>query len=100
MSRQDARRFVVAYDIADDARRTRMAHVLERFGDRVQYSVFVVDLGAARLARMKAEVLAVMRTDQDSLLFCDLGPADGVEAGRFTYLGRTRPTTPRHTFIV
>lgn len=100
MSRQDARRFVVAYDVADDARRTRMAHVLERYGDRVQYSVFVIDLGAARLVRMRAEVVAVMKTEEDSVLLCDLGLADGVEAGRFTYLGRTRATTSRDTFIV
>lgn len=100
MSRQDARRFVVAYDVADDARRTRMSHLLERFGDRVQYSVFVVDIGAARLARMKAEVVALMKLDEDSIVLCDLGPADGVEAGRFTYLGRTRATTGRDSFIV
>lgn len=100
MSRQDARRLIVAYDVADDARRTRMAHVLERFGDRVQYSVFVVDLGAARLLRMKAEVVAVMKPEEDSVLVCDLGPADGVETGRFTYLGRRRPTTSRDRFII
>jgi CRISPR-associated protein Cas2 len=74
MSRQDARRFVVANDVADDARRTRMAHVLERYGDRVQYSVFVVALGAAGLVRMKAEVVAVMKPEEDSVLLCDLGP--------------------------
>ena len=69
MSRQDARRYVVAYDIADDVRRARMARVLERFGDRVQYSVFVVDLGAARLVKMKSEVGAVLKADEDSVLF-------------------------------
>ncbi len=100
MSRQDARRFVVAYDVANDARRNRIAHVLERYGDRVQYSVFVVDLGVARLLLMKAEITAMMKPDEDSVLLCDLGAADGVEAGRFTYVGRTRAMTSRDTFIV
>ena len=35
---------VVAYDIPDDRRRTRVAKVLEDYGDRVQYSVFEMNL--------------------------------------------------------
>ncbi len=38
------RRWLIAYDISLDERRTRIAHLLESYGDRVQYSVFVVDL--------------------------------------------------------
>ena len=33
---------LVAYDIPDDRRRTRVAKALERLGKRVQFSVFVV----------------------------------------------------------
>ena len=33
---------LVAYDIPDDWRRTRVAKTLERLGKRVQFSVFVV----------------------------------------------------------
>lgn len=100
MSRQDARRTIVAYDIANDARRTRMSHILERYGDRVQHSVFLVDLGAAGLTRMKSEVTALLDANEDSVLLCDLGPLDGVGAERFMYLGRTRPTSSPDTFVV
>ena len=31
---------VVSYDVRDDRRRTRLAHALKDFGERVQYSVF------------------------------------------------------------
>jgi CRISPR-associated protein Cas2 len=40
--------FVVAYDISDDARRTRLAKELETWGRRAQYSVFECDLDQAR----------------------------------------------------
>jgi CRISPR-associated protein Cas2 len=40
--------FVVAYDIPDDARRTRLAKELENWGQRAQYSVFECDLDQAR----------------------------------------------------
>jgi len=36
--------YVVAYDICDDRRRTKVAKILEDFGDRAQYSVFEMDL--------------------------------------------------------
>ena len=31
---------LVSYDVPDDRRRTRLAHALKDFGERVQYSVF------------------------------------------------------------
>lgn len=36
--------YVVAYDIRDNRRRTRVARILEDFGDRAQYSVFEMEL--------------------------------------------------------
>jgi CRISPR-associated protein Cas2 len=75
MTRNDARRFLIAYDIADDRRRDRLAKCLERHGDRVQYSVFVVDASPARMACLKNEVSTIIVGGQDSALFCDLGSA-------------------------
>ncbi len=36
--------YLVCYDIEDDRERTRLAHLLEGYGRRVQYSVFEVHL--------------------------------------------------------
>lgn len=36
--------YVVAYDIRDNRRRSRVARILEDFGDRAQYSVFEMEL--------------------------------------------------------
>lgn len=67
-------RFVVAYDVASDARRNRVAKTLESYGDRIQYSVFLVDAKPAKLLRMKAALRARLDLDADSVLVCDLGP--------------------------
>lgn len=48
MTSNDQHRYLVAYDIVDDRRRTKIAKVLESYGDRIQYSVFVVDIKPAR----------------------------------------------------
>lgn len=34
--------YLISYDIPDDKRRTKIAHLLEGYGERVQYSVFEV----------------------------------------------------------
>lgn len=36
--------YLVTYDISDDQRRTKVAKILEDYGDRVQYSVFEMEL--------------------------------------------------------
>lgn len=36
--------YLISYDIAVDKRRTKIAKLLEGFGQRVQYSVFECDL--------------------------------------------------------
>jgi CRISPR-associated protein Cas2 len=43
---------VVAYDIRDDARRNQVAHYLEGFGWRVQYSVFECEIEERHLRRL------------------------------------------------
>ena len=57
MTKDKAVLFVVAYDISDDTRRTRVAKELENWGHRAQYSVFECDLDQGR-----AEVLATRLT--------------------------------------
>ena len=51
--------YVVAYDIADDAGRARVAKVLERRGHRVQESVFECPVDAAGLQVILDEVRRV-----------------------------------------
>jgi CRISPR-associated protein Cas2 len=100
MSRNDVRRFLVAHDIASDRRREQLAKCLERHGDRIQYSVFVVDASPARMVRLRAEISVVLRAQEDSVLICDLGLCQHVHDGRFEFLGRSRPITAGDFIVV
>ncbi len=100
MSRDDVRRFIVCYDVPNDARRGRLAKVLESHGDRVQYSVFIVDASPARMIRMTAELKTVMASEEDSVLLCDLGLKSRVGPDNFRYLGLRRTITDASTMIV
>lgn len=100
MRRDDVRRTVICYDVPDDRRRTKLAKLLEGFGDRIQYSVFVVDISPSRLMRLKDSATALLKLDEDSVLFCDLGRVSELDINRFSYLGQTRPITDNDALIL
>ena len=80
------RRFLVAYDIRDDRRLRSVAGCMERYGDRIQYSVFVCDLSDRELILLRTDIEAVIRPSEDSIMIVDLGPMDA--PSRFVFLGR------------
>jgi CRISPR-associated protein Cas2 len=100
MTRTDVRRILIAYDVPDDRRRLRLAKALSSYGDRVQYSVFVVDAAPVRVARLKRAVEKLIVAGEDSVLFCDLGPVEIAVRHRFLYLGKQRPITDAQSFII
>ena len=83
----EERIFIVAYDISDRRRWRRVLTIVEGYGDRLQLSVFQCRLSARRRIEMATRLEEVIRKDQDSVLFLDLGPADKVTP-RVETLGR------------
>lgn len=100
MRRDDVRRTLICYDVPHDRRRARLASTLEKYGDRVQYSVFVVDISPARLLRLKDETREIINSAEDSVLFCDLGRLAEVSSKNFSYVGQTRPITDNDSLII
>lgn len=69
---------VVAYDVdtanSEGAKRLRrVARLCERYGVRVQNSVFEVLVDPAQLAALKAEIKKVIKPELDSVRFYRLG---------------------------
>ena len=59
--------YIVSYDIPDTPRRTKIAKILDDFGDRVQYSVFECLLDQDLLAKMIDRLEKVVKLDEDSV---------------------------------
>jgi CRISPR-associated protein Cas2 len=64
---------LVTYDIADSegvgaSRLRRIAHVCEKYGQRVQFSVFECRLSPDRLARMIGEIQDIIDRHCDSVV--------------------------------
>lgn len=86
---------LVAYDISDTettgaARLRRIADVCEKYGQRVQFSVFECRLSKAKLARLVGEVEDIIDRDRDSVLIYSFH--GGIEAATLR-LGRRQEHT-------
>ena len=57
--------YIIAYDIADNRRRLRVAKTLESWGYRIQESVFQLRLDIAMLARVRARLVALISDAED-----------------------------------
>ena len=65
---------VIAYDISNDKRRTKLHKTLKNYGSPVQYSVFECLLEKDELKKMKKDVNKVLRPKSDHLryyIICD-----------------------------
>ncbi|MDZ7577200.1 MAG: CRISPR-associated endonuclease Cas2 [Candidatus Nanopelagicales bacterium] len=101
MSRSDVHRYLVAYDIGDDPRRSRLAHVLAAHGERIQFSVFILDAGAPLHARLVTAIESVIDPTSDAVAVCDLGPSvPGQPHPGITHLGRREPLTINRPFVI
>ncbi|WP_054952021.1 CRISPR-associated endonuclease Cas2 [Flaviflexus massiliensis] len=52
MIRNDTHRYLITYDIPDDKRRTRISKLLKSYGERMQFSVFLIDLHRTALVEL------------------------------------------------
>jgi CRISPR-associated protein Cas2 len=94
------RRHLIAYDVTDDRRRVKIANYLSSYGDRVQFSVFLLDCRPARLIRVRAQLAHLIKADEDSILMCDLGALDRAAHDTMQYLGTRRTITADTMMIV
>lgn len=47
---------IISYDISDNRKRTKFSKYLERFGHRIQYSVFEIDNSKRILNNIRADI--------------------------------------------
>jgi CRISPR-associated protein Cas2 len=66
-------RYLVCYDIENDKKRTRLVKILEKYGERVQFSVFEIQLPPSLLKTLRKKLAAEKILEKtDSLLIYPL----------------------------
>lgn len=84
---------MAAYDIADDRARDKVAAVFQKYGDRVQHSVFVVWIAPDELPALRIQLGSLLSLDDR----CDLFPVDMRETR--SYWCWQRPAFPDNTVV-
>ena len=88
--------YVVAYDISDDRRRTRVHKVLSGFGEWTQYSLFECHLTPKEWLLLRSKLEDHMNPDEDSVRFY---PLCSRCMGRVETVG-SEPPQVREVYIV
>ena len=67
-------KYIVTYDISNDKRRTKLSDLLGAYGDRVNYSVFEIELSESKRETLlaKIELQKLINKKYDSLRFYHL----------------------------
>ncbi|MCC8198152.1 MAG: CRISPR-associated endonuclease Cas2 [Tannerellaceae bacterium] len=60
---------VVAYDIQDDKKRNKIAKILEKYGVRVNYSVFECLFTDSQYIKVQSELIKKIDIRSDSIIF-------------------------------
>ena len=87
------RRYLLMYDVSEGKRLRRMREVATAFGYPLQYSVFVCDLDAQELVRLRWAISDEINHDLVSVAIVDLGEVNRVGVRNFSFIGR-RPSLP------
>ena len=89
---------LVAYDIADDARRLRVAKALLDYGVRVQESVFeCLVANEAKVAEMIDRLRELIEPEEDAVRIV---PVCAACTGKLVILGRGEPTKDPDVYVV
>jgi CRISPR-associated protein Cas2 len=93
------KRYLIAYDVSDDKRRTAIFKTLMGNGDHVQFSVFLCQLSDVELARLKGKLLESVNARQDQVVVLDLGPAETDLGSRLECIGKAY-TPPARVMVI
>lgn len=88
---------VVSYDVREDRRRTRLAHALKDFGERVQLSVFECRLDEGQLERLRVRITKEIELMEDSVRIYRLC---GECTGRLELLGMGKILEDPEVFVL
>lgn len=80
--------FIVTYDVHDPKRLRKVYKLMRGFGRHIQLSVFYCQLDGMRKVELRSRLGAIVKHDEDQVLFVDIGPADGRALESIESVGR------------
>jgi CRISPR-associated protein Cas2 len=90
-SQSETTLYIIAYDISDDRRRTKVHKLLRGYGAWTQYSLFECWLSRQQLLELEAKLAKQLDASSDSVRFYPLCRAC---VGRVNTVGSAKPAEP------
>jgi len=92
-------KYVVSYDIGNDKRRTKLSTLLEKYGTRVNYSVYECELNQTKFDKLlyEIELKKLVNKKYDSLRFYYIHEA--AMSRSFEFANRADPFEYEEMFI-
>ncbi|VTR99203.1 CRISPR-associated endonuclease Cas2 [Tuwongella immobilis] len=87
---------LIAYDISDDKRRTKIFQQLKGFGEAIQYSLFQCKLTGTERAKLRAELWEQIDHSKDRIVMIDIGPEQGRAALALDAFGQPMVDSSAH----
>ena len=73
---------LAAYDVHEDQRRAQLSALLQAYGDRIQYSVFLLGITPEELVEIQSRAAGIIDENTDSLwIVRQGGPGGGTGVG-------------------
>lgn len=89
--------WIVSYDIPNDKRRSKVAKILEGYGQRAQYSVFECEINDEQREKLEQLLKREIDAAEDDIRFYPMNRAD---LKRVRLLGRAELYRARGWYIV
>lgn len=84
--------YIVTYDICNDKRLREVFRLMKGYGYHMQYSVFRCELSDLERMKLIERLSALLKHDEDQVLFFPLGPAGGEREQGIYVVGRAYVT--------
>lgn len=81
------RTYLVCYDIADPKRLRQTFKTCRNWGNHLQFSIFECDLNPSEKTTLETEIQSIIHSQEDQVLFVDLGPTQNRGNRLITALG-------------
>jgi len=92
--------YIIAYDVTDTKRRTRVHKLLKGFGDALQYSLFRCKLTETEKKELQIALWELIHHQQDRLALISLGVVRGTEPIEYWGAPLEPPTPPKQAMII
>ena len=92
--------YLVAYDISNSKRLTKVYKTLRSYGDHAQYSVFICNLSPKEKVLLQGDLEGIINFKEDQVMLVDLGPPDGRGDNCIETIGKAFIKPERHAIVI